>query len=396
MIPHVLRISAVALFALLVGACQDPSGVGLELIGEEVTDPNAQLVIADTTQIVEEEEFTGGFASGSSPAQSRVMVGSAVDPLLGDVVADAYFDFVTPATVPEGFFDNNVIAVRLHLVRSYAYGDSTGMLPMTLYEVNEDWSPVGAPVDTSFAADNELGMFTVMSADTVYSLELPASWVSENAEVLQSDTLSNALSGFKLTVQEGASPSFVAGFDTAESSVRVYTSQDSVDYPLSEVFTRLIREEAGMLPPANILYLRDGTGEALDLSFEFDGQANQALANATLRLSTDASALDEPGFVRGIISQLSLYGVTPDDDLVFIESAQFDPNNGAIVFSSSTLTSSIQAELVGDSIFDSYRIIPELSNSSINALPLLIGPEPSEGESDVRPRVILTLVPQPS
>src|SRR5690606_12069496 len=114
--------------AAWLSACQDPSGVGLDLIDEEGTGPNVVVVAADSVGAGSEEDITGGFAT-SAPFQTRLLVGAARDPLLGDVRADAYFDFIPSTTVPEDFFDDPIVGAELRLFRDYVYGDSTAALP---------------------------------------------------------------------------------------------------------------------------------------------------------------------------------------------------------------------------------------------------------------------------
>lgn len=386
-----------ALFSLLVllGACQDPSGVGLELIGEEATEPTAMVLAANSVEVVTQDDFSGGFATGASPVQSRVMVGAVTDPLLGDAVVDAYLDFVPPQEVPDGFFDRTVTAVSIRLSRTYAHGDSTGMLPITVFELNDDWSPVGAVADTSFAADTELMSYSVPAEDEVYSLALPSSWVSENAELLQSDSVATALDGFKISVTEGMPANFVAGFNATESSVRVFTAQDTVDYPLAEIFSSIMRDDAPP-PPANIALVRDGASEVTRLTFDFSPHENQALANATIRLNIDPSVVETPGFERGTLERLALFGQTETGNPVFIEASDVDENGTTVSFSSATLTATIQAALLGNEIFDFYQIGALESQSTLDVLPVIIGPEPMMGETDLRPRLSLTLVPAPS
>ncbi|MDX1439202.1 MAG: DUF4270 family protein [Rubricoccaceae bacterium] len=390
-----LIVPASVVLVLFVAACQDPSGVGLELIGEEGSDPNVLVALAASIEVVEQEDFTGGFANGNSPLQSRLMVGAASDPLLGDVTAEAYLDFTPPDDVPEGFFDRTITGASIRLVRNYAYGDSTGMLPLTAFEINEDWSPVGAISDTSFAADNQLASFTVTSADTVYTLPLPTAWVAEHAEVLQSDTVAAAFNGFKVSVTESMTPGFVAGFNSAESALRVFTSQDTVDYPLSEVFTSIVREDAAP-PPPDISLIRDGAGEAVRITFDIESYVDQALANATLRIAMDPAFIEEPGFARPAAERLALYGRGSNGNLVFIESADVNEDGRTFAFTSASFTVAVQSDLLGDSIFESYQIAFLESSSTLNALPLILGPAPAEGDPERRPRVALTLVPEPS
>lgn len=381
--------------AVILGACQDPSGVGLDVIGEEGTDPNVSVLVADSLMLDTEPDITGGFGSTISPVQSRILVGASADALLGDVTAFAYLDIFPPDVIPEGFRDRTIISATLRLARDYVYGDSTVSVPLELHQMDSEWSPIGAPSDTTFAAGALLVDATVVAEDTLATLDLPASWVTEYDEILRSDTLAATLDGFQLRVPDGAVPGAVMGFSTAGSSLRVLTAQDTVDYPLFEVFSHIDRGDAAP-PPADRIVLRDGAGETVALTFPFDGVGGLPLANAVIRLAVDPSVLDEPGFARPLPQTIVLFGRTETGERVSILNAGLDEANNSYALTSSTLTAVIQEALLGNPVFERYEISPLSSPTSLNALPLIIGPAPGENEADTRPRVALTVIPQPS
>lgn len=398
MSPTVLRTCTAIAFVgafLFLAACQDPSGVGLGVIGEEGTDPNVSVVAVDMLELREQDDFTGGFARSLSPVQSRILVGAATDPLLGNASAFAYADFIPPDVIPEGYLDRNIISATLRLVRNYAYGDSTVTVPLQVYQMEEAWIPIGAPSDSSFAVGDLLVETMVTASDSVHTLSLPSSWVSTYNEILRSDSVATAIDGFQVRLPDGAVPGVVMGFDTAMSSLRVLTAQDTVDYPFFEVFTHVEREDAPP-PPPNRFVLRGGVGETLSLAFSLEDFANLPIANATLRLTVDPQYLSEPGFGRSIPESLTLYGRTTDDNRLSIMNASFDEATNSFAFSSATLTAVIQETLVGDSIIESLELSVTASPASMSALPLIIGPEPAEGEADTRPRFALTIIPRPS
>jgi len=392
-----LTTSGVFLFLTLpfLGACQDPSGVGLDVLGEEGTDPAVSVVAADMVTTEEENEFTGGFARSITPTQTRVLVGAAIDPMLGDVSAFAYADIIAPETVPDGYFERPIIAATLRLVRNYVYGDSTVSVPLQLYQMDASWLPIGAPSDTTFDAGALLLETTVLAEDSVVALGLPASWISQYDEILQSDTVASAIDGFQIRLPDGVVPGAVMGFDTALSTLEVRTAQDTVDYPLFEVFSHIDRDDAAP-PPTDRIVLRSGAGEALALTFPFVDFDNLPLANATLRLTVDPALLNEPGFARPIPASLSLFGRTESGDRLAILDASLNEASNSYSFTSATLTALVQEALIGDAIVDRFELSVTSSTASVDALPLIIGPEPLAGETDSRPRFALTVIPRPS
>jgi hypothetical protein len=383
-----------ALGTLLVAACQDPSGVGLGLIGEEGNDPNAAVVLPDSLWIAASDDVTGGFANGALPDQDRVLAGAVTDPVFGDVRADAYLDVQPPATVPSGFRDRTITSATLRLVRSSIYGDSTAMLDFALHEVAASWSPLNAKSDTTFAVGDLLATYDVpaSSADSVVALALPASWVSENDELLRSDSVTTALDGFRLSLEEGAFGGAVLGFDALESRLRLTTEEDTVDYFLREVFTHVERGPAGPALPDRV-YLRDGAGEALAFSFPFGAVGEVAVARAVFRLHVDHDVLDDGMLARSLPEELTLTAVTEDSLRLTLATASFDEDASAYSFTSTTLNQVIQDAVLGSDLFVRYEVTPARTPASVDVVPVVTGPAPGEGEAERRPRLVLTVIP---
>ncbi len=393
----ILRRTALALSGafIFLAACQDPSGVGLDVIGEEAADPNVSVVSTDMVSLADQDNLTGGFASGLSPVQSRVLVGAATDPLLGDVSAFAYVDFVPPSSIPDGFLERVIVSASLRLVRDYVYGDSTAMVPIQLHQMDMAWLPIGAPSDSTFEAGAILVEQTVLAQDSVVALTLPNSWVTQFNEILRSDSVASAIDGFQVRLPGGSMPGAVMGFNAALSTLRVLTAEDTVDYPLFEVFSHIERGDAAP-PPDNRLFLRAGASETVVLTFPFEEFEDLPLANATLRLTVDPTLLDQPGFARSLPQTISLFGRTEDDDRLSIVNATLDEETNSYAFVSATLTAIIQEALLGSAIVEQFEISIAPSPASLDALPLILGPVPQEGQPDTRPRFALTVIPRPS
>lgn len=382
---------AVLGFTLTLTACQDPSGVGLELIGEEGTDPNVVIVAADEVRAQEQRDVTGGFAT-SSPAQRTLLVGEVMDMLAGNTRAEGYFDFIPTTSVPEGFLDSPILGAELRLVRSYVYGDSMSTLPLVFYQIDETWSPADAPADTTFEVGAQLGAVTFPASDTLLTFDLPSNWISEFDTTIRSDSVISAIEGFQVRLSEGTMPNVVVGFEGPSSRLRLRTAQDTVDFPIAEIFSRIEREDP-VSTPDGIRLLRDGSGEALAFTFPVDTLGTRAVASAALKLTIDTDVLDTgDGFTRPLPETLALYLRDQDDNRLLVTTAERGDTN-QFIFTSSALTSLLQREVLGEAFVTQFEVGYLASPSTINVLPIIVGPEPAPGDPDQRPRFALTLVP---
>lgn len=384
-------LSGLLLLGLLAG-CQDPSGVGLNIIGEEGNDPNTLVAPADTLYLDEEAEVTGGFADGVTPVQERVLVGAVMDLSFGDVTAEAYVDVRPPNVLPDGFSERTITSATLRLFRDYAYGDTTATLALSLFDVEEAWSPVGAEADTSFNVGARIADYEVEAGDSLFTLALPSAWVSSNDAVLRGDSVLTEFDGFHLRLTDGALGGAVVGFDAPRSRLRLTTAEDTVDYPLREVFTRIERGD-GLPPAEDVVVLRDGGSEALVVTIPFEDLDEAAVARAVFRLSADPDLVEGDGIARALPEQLVLVGVTAEGSRLLLASAQRGEDSGLYDFSSGTLTNVVQDALVGDPLFERYLVLPLQSPAALDVLPVVAGPPPGDGDPDPRPRLVLTVVP---
>ena len=373
----------------LIG-CQDPSGVGLELIGEEGADPNTIVVPASSAERVDEPDFTGGFAN-RSPEQTRVLVGRVTDAIGGETEAQAYFDVVAPSSVPAGYADRALTSATLRLARDYVYGDSSVTIPATLYGFTRTWNPVGAPIDTTFEAGPAIASYDLPASDTLVTLALPAAWLTANGPVLRSDSIATAFRGFTLRVDDGATPGAIVGFDATRSRLRLTTAEDTVDYPLLEVFTAIARE--GGADPAESVVIRDGAGEALALSFALaDSLAGRALASAVLRVDLDPSVYPLDGVFRSRPEELALFARTADSTRVFVAVGRPVGTGTTYSFASSAFTRIVQGLLLGEATYERFEVEFSPTPASVSVFPIRLAP-PAPGEPDRRPRLALTVVP---
>ena len=104
----------VAAFAActVLSACQDPAGVGLGLIDEEQLDPSVRTVALSGLGTTPDTTIAIGIADGTNTdlLQTRVLVGSVVDPTYGDARARAYVDVIQAANLPSDATAEDVTA----------------------------------------------------------------------------------------------------------------------------------------------------------------------------------------------------------------------------------------------------------------------------------------------
>lgn len=395
-------LAGLAALALALAACQDPSGVGIGLLGESGGVPTGLVVAADSVRIATgEEPVLGGYGDGTSGLrpQPRVLVGHVEDPLVGTASATAYLDIRPPASIPSGFRERAITSVTLRLLRDFVYGDSTAELSLELRAVSAEWDPLDLAPDTALATGELIASFTVTASDTLVELALPAAWVAANTDLLRDEDVASEFHGFRLSLAEGASPGAVIGFRTSTQSaitglLRVETSQEEVDYPVAETFTALTWEGAPTAPADRAL-LRVGDDRVLAFTFDLDGLDTLAVAGGAVRIDLDRALLDADGFSRPLPSAVALYGIADNADStrVLLTQAAIPPNAETLTFASGVLSSVIQRDLLGTRTFARFEVVMPTAPLGLYVLPVVLGPAPATPPEDRRPRLTLTVVP---
>lgn len=398
---RILAVAAVA--ALALSACQDPSGVGLGLIDEEQADPSVRVIPLSGLDTLQVRTTAIGVADASNDqVQARVLAGAVVDPEFGDVTAVAYMDFLQP-TIADDVTGADVSEAWIDLGRRYAYGDTTTTLPLDLRPIQGQWDvDTSYPGDTLFAVGEVLSTTEVTIADTLRRFDIPESWVRSNADLLVGDSFGDGFEGFALQVPEGymPAPGIVYGFDTLlsqSSALRVVVSEDTLTFPLSEVFSSIDASEPA-LAPTTYVPARANTNAGLQFLADLSGVGVTPLANARILLPLDVSLLQAGTFVRPVSTRSLLFGVRVADDgtkqRVTLGELGATVADEVILINPLVFTARIQAILLDPETegFDYYELLPSSTPVSINVLPVL---RPAEGNLSP-PRFTLTLVGAPS
>ena len=402
----VSRSVAAALFAALaLSACQDPAGVGLGLIDEEQSDPSVRTIpLGDLDTLQTATPAIGIALSTSSLAQARVLMGDVTDDVFGDARSVAYVDFQQP-TIGD-VEETDVTEVWLELRRDYAYGDTTTALPIALSEVEGVWDADRSySPDTLFSTGPVLSTTTIRAtADSLQRFDLPQSWVTANRALLvgeRADFL-DQFEGFALTPSAdfAPAPGVVFGFRTysgSGSALRVATADDTLSFPLSEVFSSVDITPPQVLVTDEVIPVRASSRASLVFTADLGDVPQTALARATVRLPLDESFARQGAFVRPIAPAAILYGLRlrgdGEEDRSVLGRLDVSGPNGALD-NTRVLTDSLQAVLFDPSRggYTRYEVLP-LGSPTGDAASLSILPvtRPTPTSTSV-PRLTLTLV----
>ncbi len=385
-VPKTYRLLLVAVCVpsiLVLAACEDPSSVGLDLVGADNTQPTVTVVRPGDMSNEEVRDFTG-----TSSVIPRALAGQVDDPLLGTTSATGYVDFIAPSAIPEGFRDGQVTEASLQLVLDYVYGDTTAPVTLALYDVLEAWDATTFLADTTLAAaPDPITEFEVHARDSLITVALPDAWISENDARLRATTFNDDFHGFKLAWRSGNT---VLGFRSSGFRLVATSGGTSVSFLAGKTGTGIARSGLPDVGP-NRLLMQDGSGLNVQVRFDLraDGVADHAVHRARLVFPVDTLALqsETAGFVRPTPGEVSLFAITPDDLIQEIARASMD-DAGRLVFENADIRSILQRLTLGEDLIDRFRLGFPVENNTIDAL-LLYGPM----DSTESPELILTLSP---
>ena len=363
-------LSALALGALTLAACDGASPAGGDLIGQGGEPVVNEIALADLAA-TDAPDGSFGAALGAQATQSRVLAGRVADPLFGDVAATAYVDFARPA-LPESFRNATPTSVSLILPFGlYAYGDPEADVTLGIAQVTEAWRPTrdGVELEGGTAIATGAPFSTVTAPDTSRTLTVPlsAAWVTGSGSLLTSpdSVYTDAFKGLALLPPD--LPSAVRGITATGVRLQVVVAEDTLSYFANEVYTYV----DAAAPPAEAagVPVRDGTGRALGLTLPLDADSlrGSALSQARLVVRLDTAALQADALTRPIPTALSLVGVRDDSTRALLNNAAVV--DGEAIFSGTTVTNVVQDAIFGAPLFERYDVIVPASPASINVAP---------------------------
>ncbi len=358
---------------LALAACDDPSNVGIGLVEEGGGEPVVRVLSPSLIEETPINDITG--------AVPRVLAGQVNDPMLGTITATGYIDFQSTDTVSA----SAITGATLRLVRDYVYGDTMAALTFNVYDITEDWNALGTRADTTLTLGASIQTFTFSPLDSLVTVALPESWVRDNDTTLASSAFAEVFHGFALEAMGGEA---VVGFDFNRSLLRLFTDQDTLDYPVTRTLSGLIRTGQPTLPEGRLL-VQDGVGPTVSFNVDFDDFDDTPLNAAFVRFFADTLVVQEtpPNFVRPLLETLQLVRVTEEDQAFVMAEASLN-DEGHYRFSDAALRQVLQQTFFGEELFDHFELRIPFTNNTINVMLLF-----DAASEETAPEVLLTLSP---
>ncbi|HEX7070778.1 MAG TPA: hypothetical protein VF190_08225 [Rhodothermales bacterium] len=301
------------LLALLSGACEDPSNVGLGLIGESGGAPEVVPFAVQSFDTLHVSDIMGGaiLVGSSSNTTPRFIAGTVDDPLVGPLSAIAHVDFVRGSGISDAFEAGPITAAEIRLTRDYVYGDTTSIVQFELLEIPGDWD-ARAPVDTTITLGATITTQSVTASDRSVVIPLPIEWIDDHSALIRSENFNDDFKGFALRSRSGNA---VMGFAATSARLRVVSAGDTVDY----IPTRALTTTTLANDTENDLLVQDGTGDGLTITLPDLGLGPAGVNAVLVRIPADTLAAPAPpNFVRPLLGGLRLVGriLGPDDEIL--------------------------------------------------------------------------------
>jgi hypothetical protein len=341
-------LSMTLLFAVslsVLAGCDDPSSVGLELVGGSNGEP--------TSFVVEPSLFAGEDGRDVTGGRDRVLVGVVDDPIGGTISAAGYLDFSPVGVLSSAFQAGPVSSISLRLATDYVYGDTLQTGSLFVYDITEEFVELGFPADSTISIGGVVTQTAFAPTDTLVVVEIPLTWV--NADSVRSSTAGTALHGFQLTATDLNS---IVGF-TDESVMRIVSGGDTTDFAVELSATTSERLTAPA-PPEGRTIVQDTQGPTLglDLTLDLDTLSDAVINRVVLQLFADSLLIQDQtpaNFVRPNPKSFDLIAVRKDSSLVFLEVATIS-DEGILRFNSDLLRTTYQGRLLDNSLVDHLRV----------------------------------------
>ena len=340
------QVLLLLLSVLFIFGCDNPTGVGDELIDETGGEPTVVTLEPESTASAELAGITGN--------RRRFLAGTVQDPVFGGVDADGFVDFIGVGTSDE-FQNGSVTSATLQLPVGYLYGDTLSSLTLELNDMSDEFESQGVSSDTTLAAGQRINLTgneaTFQASDSLLRVQLPADWIARHDSTLRSDNFTNSFHGFKVDVSGGNT---VTGFSAGATFLEVVSGGDTTSFPVAaqgtivgKTATTLSRTSAPSAP-ADRLPLQLFVGPTASYSFTLpDSLLQSALNRTTFIVASDTADTSPPNFRRPHVERLILAGVTDDGSEVGLAAASRS-SDGRFTFRSAGLNNRLQDQIFGE------------------------------------------------
>ncbi len=378
-------------------ACDAPTDVGADLIGESGGEPQRVRLLPESITAETTPQTTGAVRSSISGFANQVftvLTGTVNDPFFGQTSATGFMDVTAPLTA-DAFRGSTLQAAELRLQRRYVYGDTLTGGTLIVSSMPEHWEALNRTADTTLTIGPEIARVDFTPTDSLITIPLPESWLTEQASLLQSIDFDTLFHGFAFQTLGNNS---VLGFNGPQSLLRIEADTDTVSFLASQLLSTIQHEPGPELPDGR-LAIRAGIGQTVSMTFAFADSvfSGSVLNRAALNLHADSLTLQQntpPAFSRPAIAQLNLTGIRDVDGTRTLLRSALPDDEQRYIFPSNTarpntttLLRSIQDAILGSPDYDRYVIEVVSGDVSINSL-LLFGPEDGERSPDL----LLTLI----
>jgi len=432
---HSLVVAGGVALLVLLASCSDPTDAGLGVGPDSLRggEPQLETVFPDPITVEASPPVTG-FANqegGFGANTWRFLVGAVSD--YGRIEADGYFDVSGRGTWPDLLLTATADSVQaeIRLETEYVHGDTVSNVPIQVAGLTAEADMEGAPSDTIFEAGSVIGTDNSHApTDSLVTISLPQSWVSDNLALLRDTTddgenFEANFHGFRLSASDAEA---VVGFDHGSAVLRLSLRGGGsfADYTAAKSFTNVERTTDPSLPPDRLL-IQDGVGRNLVFRWDearIDSLRGAPLNDASILLPTDpdSSSLADRGasFARPSPTDFRLTGLrTPDaprcteilasplteaGDECALPLLPNTPNN-TIRVDQTTALAVLEATLrsEAESVFSEYRVeVTDREGTDANVgatlrrglpstIPVLV-PTPDATDAD-RPRLELIVTP---
>lgn len=323
---HIARLFLYAFFLsglmLVLLACDDdPSGVGVG-VGPDPLEGGEPITVDLLPNTVDTERAPAVAGGVGTQSPQRFFAGRVDDPVAGVTRAEGFFNVRQPASVSSSFVEGPVDGAFLRFAPVSVYGDTTGTLSLTVYDMPAPWSPDEARTDTTLASGDAVTSVDFLPTDEEVLIPLPESWIQENEATLRDTTdggqsFLDTFAGFRIAHESGNA---AVGFNRTDANLSVVTGSDTTALEGRASLTTVERDTAPNLPDDRIL-VQSGFGQTLTFAFDFENPPLDTLQGVPVNraefvLPVDSTLFFEntpEGFVRPQPSDYELSGISTDD-----------------------------------------------------------------------------------